>query len=233
MLYFVPILTILLGALNYYLYRKATRLLEARAPRWRWIAPVWFGVINSPALFIFAIYGSGHTLNQIPLGLLKWLVYPFFAWVATLLAFLLVGAPADLLIAVWRGLAWTVNRPRGREKDETLNLARRGFLTSAAAVVPPLLYGISIKGVYSSHDLDISPVQTVAIPDLPASFDGMVITQISDLHTGAYIRQPELDRVVDAANRLRGDLIAVTGDRKSTRLNSSHLGISYAVFCLK
>src|SRR5262245_65153009 len=26
---------------------------------------------------------------------------------------------------------------------------------------------------------------------------------------------------------------AVSGDRKSTRLNSSHLGISYAVFCLK
>src|SRR5262245_63107870 len=26
---------------------------------------------------------------------------------------------------------------------------------------------------------------------------------------------------------------AVTKDRKSTRLNSSHLGISYAVFCLK
>src|SRR5256885_11930010 len=27
--------------------------------------------------------------------------------------------------------------------------------------------------------------------------------------------------------------VAVTGDRKSTRLNSSHLVISYAVFCLK
>src|SRR5439155_11521947 len=27
--------------------------------------------------------------------------------------------------------------------------------------------------------------------------------------------------------------IAVTGDRKSTRLNSSHVAISYAVFCLK
>src|SRR5437899_9605996 len=26
---------------------------------------------------------------------------------------------------------------------------------------------------------------------------------------------------------------AANGDRKSTRLNSSHLGISYAVFCLK
>src|SRR3712207_8876568 len=28
-------------------------------------------------------------------------------------------------------------------------------------------------------------------------------------------------------------LIAHTGDRKSTRLNSSHANISYAVFCLK
>src|SRR5205814_10222755 len=29
-----------------------------------------------------------------------------------------------------------------------------------------------------------------------------------------------------------GSLTRVEGDRKSTRLNSSHLGISYAVFCL-
>src|SRR5438045_4392878 len=30
-----------------------------------------------------------------------------------------------------------------------------------------------------------------------------------------------------------GDSAAAESDRKSTRLNSSHLGISYAVFCLK
>src|SRR5258705_1731522 len=30
-----------------------------------------------------------------------------------------------------------------------------------------------------------------------------------------------------------GDNLEFFGDRKSTRLNSSHLGISYAVFCLK
>src|SRR5205814_7677766 len=32
---------------------------------------------------------------------------------------------------------------------------------------------------------------------------------------------------------LRHDAVGETRDRKSTRLNSSHLGISYAVFCLK
>src|SRR5690606_35860533 len=33
--------------------------------------------------------------------------------------------------------------------------------------------------------------------------------------------------------RIAGSLVAATSDRKSTRLNSSHVKISYAVFCLK
>src|SRR5256885_16652058 len=36
-----------------------------------------------------------------------------------------------------------------------------------------------------------------------------------------------------AALRGAGRLLPAAGDRKSTRLNSSHLVISYAVFCLK
>src|SRR5947199_466507 len=36
-----------------------------------------------------------------------------------------------------------------------------------------------------------------------------------------------------SAHRLRARRSATSLDRKSTRLNSSHLGISYAVFCLK
>src|SRR2546426_4882368 len=37
----------------------------------------------------------------------------------------------------------------------------------------------------------------------------------------------------EGCRRLRGELRHPRGDRKSTRLNSSHLVISYAVFCLK
>src|SRR5438045_673586 len=41
-------------------------------------------------------------------------------------------------------------------------------------------------------------------------------------------------RVGDRAPVLEvGELVQLVQDRKSTRLNSSHLGISYAVFCLK
>src|SRR5262245_65333759 len=41
------------------------------------------------------------------------------------------------------------------------------------------------------------------------------------------IRQPLVARTPRARKR------GIVKDRKSTRLNSSHLGISYAVFCLK
>src|SRR3712207_7624576 len=46
------------------------------------------------------------------------------------------------------------------------------------------------------------------------------------------------ERMCNVARRYRGVLVAVLllfgiSDRKSTRLNSSHANISYAVFCLK
>src|SRR5256885_8465301 len=43
-----------------------------------------------------------------------------------------------------------------------------------------------------------------------------------------------LEAVAEVAVTVPADAVgAVLGDRKSTRLNSSHLVISYAVFCLK
>src|SRR2546426_5095216 len=41
------------------------------------------------------------------------------------------------------------------------------------------------------------------------------------------------DRIRKKEQSRRKDLFFKSGDRKSTRLNSSHLVISYAVFCLK
>lgn len=53
---------------------------------------------------------------------------------------------------------------------------------------------------------------TVPIRDLPADLAGLRIVQLSDLHVGPTIRRPFVDAVVDAANALAPDLVAVTGD---------------------
>src|SRR5258705_7057314 len=49
---------------------------------------------------------------------------------------------------------------------------------------------------------------------------------------GTYSTFPEVNWAV-ISERSVDEARADAGDRKSTRLNSSHLGISYAVFCLK
>src|SRR3712207_8712593 len=55
-----------------------------------------------------------------------------------------------------------------------------------------------------------------------------------DLESGIYVKEPShvLGQLVMAA-RGQKQSFTITGDRKSTRLNSSHANISYAVFCLK
>src|SRR5690606_41454731 len=85
-----------------------------------------------------------------------------------------------------------------------------------------------------SSDLYASYVgkgSSVVFPQRPA-FDGL---HFGLQHVDVY------HPVIEGANRvgtlyIHGDLAGMygrLGDRKSTRLNSSHVKISYAVFCLK
>src|SRR5262245_62439007 len=63
-----------------------------------------------------------------------------------------------------------------------------------------------------------------------------VETAFKDLESVLRPAQLPLDPAGDdlaAAAERASTLVDLVRDRKSTRLNSSHLGISYAVFCLK
>jgi predicted MPP superfamily phosphohydrolase len=52
----------------------------------------------------------------------------------------------------------------------------------------------------------------VRIAGLPRALDGYVIAQISDIHTGTYVGERELDEGLELVRRARADLIVVTGD---------------------
>src|SRR3712207_8480222 len=58
-----------------------------------------------------------------------------------------------------------------------------------------------------------------------------VDAQLGDVHRGGV--DDLLGLPGRGLERRAGDVAAVVVDRKSTRLNSSHANISYAVFCLK
>ncbi len=52
----------------------------------------------------------------------------------------------------------------------------------------------------------------VPIANLPAGLQGFSIVQISDVHVGPTIKRGYVDAIVDAANALEADVIAITGD---------------------
>src|ERR1035438_10924177 len=63
---------------------------------------------------------------------------------------------------------------------------------------------------------------------------GMAVGRANDGMAAQYTTPSVLAHPQPPSNRAgRGQGLTMRPDRKSTRLNSSHLGISYAVFCLK
>src|SRR5947199_7146814 len=84
------------------------------------------------------------------------------------------------------------------------------------------------------------PPRSTIFPYTTLFRSGQVLADVIDSGTVPVARLTEVFRqaaeslIVRNAHRInRGEMPELPPDRKSTRLNSSHLGISYAVFCLK
>lgn len=87
-------------------------------------------------------------------------------------------------------------------------ITRRGFITLAAASLGGLaLYA----GEISRHELSVEE-HTVHLARLPDAFRGMRIVQISDFHFTEYTEPFFMRDVVRQVNRLRPDMVVLTGD---------------------
>src|SRR3712207_7385976 len=67
----------------------------------------------------------------------------------------------------------------------------------------------------------------------PAHFCRRGVVDGHASYASATLQAPDRRRVVGSVFGTAGRIWVNTTDRKSTRLNSSHANISYAVFCLK
>lgn len=86
------------------------------------------------------------------------------------------------------------------------------FEVDSAAAVPLLGLLATALGLWNARRTAAVVEVDVPIAGLPAALHGFTIAQISDIHVGPTIKAPYLRRIVDAVNRLRADMVAVTGD---------------------
>jgi predicted MPP superfamily phosphohydrolase len=92
-------------------------------------------------------------------------------------------------------------------------LPRRALLAQAAAGSAFLVGGASaLYGAFKGRT-DYQLVESAfKLPGLPRALDGFTIAQLSDVHIGVYVGEPELRIAEDLLRRARPDLIVLTGD---------------------
>lgn len=91
-------------------------------------------------------------------------------------------------------------------------ISRSEFISKLALVAGAVPFVSLIWGmVRGSTDYTVKRV-TLRFPNLPASFDGFKVLQISDLHTGSFQSKEPLQRAVAMINKQQADLIFMTGD---------------------
>lgn len=112
-------------------------------------------------------------------------VWPFFAWFTACVAFV-------LLLPVLLG-SWLLGVPATTAATATLVTA--ALVGLAAVRRNPMVSRVTLR-----------------FDDLPVEFDGYRIAQISDVHCGPFAPEGRVDRWVRRVNRLRADVVAVTGD---------------------
>ena len=118
---------------------------------------------------------------------------------------------------VWSLVVPETPRSTGNVPGSGEPITRSDFLvkTAVAAGAIPLVafsYGI----LSGAHDYRIRRV-TLALKNLPRSFDGLTIAQLSDIHSGSFFNKTAVKGGVDMLLREKPDLVFFTGDLVNSR----------------
>jgi predicted MPP superfamily phosphohydrolase len=74
-----------------------------------------------------------------------------------------------------------------------------------------MLSGLIIGMIKWAYDFKIKMLG-LTLPNLPSSFNGFKIVQISDIHLGSWTQPAALDEAISRINNLEADIIVFTGD---------------------
>src|SRR3712207_8364205 len=87
--------------------------------------------------------------------------------------------------------------------------------------------------IFFFNDTATTEIYTLSLHDALPIFDGDVLHRLVACLADHQLPLGDVLARAGVGDQRAARLVDVLGDRKSTRLNSSHANISYAVFCLK
>jgi uncharacterized protein len=207
-----PVWLILAGfmiLLDFYVF-QIIKTVSNGSPKTRSIIFTSYWLISIAAIIILFVLPLLHLDNYS-----KGVRSTVFAVIIGLFLAKLIAAVFFLVDDIRRGIQWLVGKlffknTEGEQIEEE-RISRSLFLSWLGLAVggglfSSLLYGFSNKYNYKVKKLKLS------YPNLPGSFRGLRVVQISDIHSGSFTDKSEVQKGVDKVLELKPDLILFTGD---------------------
>ncbi len=197
-LIFFSVALLVFGGAHAYIWLRLVRDTAAPQP-WRLMATIAVVLLALlvPASFILR-RGAGTMIAS--------LYWPAMIWMGLVLLLVLLLGAIDTVKLIW----FIAAKLRGAPPVDP---ARRLFLSRvAASAAGAMAAAAGAWGVRSA--LRAPKVEEVRVPlaRLPRSLDGTKIVQLTDLHVGPTIGHEFVAEVVERANALEPDVVAITGD---------------------
>lgn len=215
----ILIFLLVLAAIDFYVFQGVRLLMQNRAvPTQRFISILYWSVsIASLATIVIAQYIDWHSWPKVIR------TYSFAVIVIIYLSKIIVMLfmAVDDLIRLFRWIAGYLGmkffNTGGTGVDTALRVSRLDFLVKLGFIVGSVPFFSMLYGMFGgAYDYRIRKVGLKA-PNLPLSFDGLKVIQISDLHTGSFMGPSQLTKAVELILEQKPDLVFFTGDLVNDR----------------
>ncbi len=198
----------LLLLIDIYFYQAVLAVTKSWSPLWRQVGRIGFWIPTglSFAALIWWQVADPYTISA---NVRNWIITGVFATYFSKL----IGIIFLLMDDIQRLVRWVAQL--FQRKSEALPgepITRSQFLTQAAVIASAVPFGAMVYGIVSgAHDYRVRKV-TVKLPNLPKSFDGLRIAQLSDIHSGSFFNKSAVKGGVEMVLNEKPDLIFFTGD---------------------
>jgi uncharacterized protein len=206
-LIFLTVLLVYL-VLQLYLFKRIRRHIQWRFPRRAGLLTALLAaalLLGFYPLFWRVPFGHGH-YEPYPEFLRS--IVGWWALGSTGLALLLLG-----YALCRRGAATLISLPVDQE--------RRKFLKKGAGMVAAAPFAVSGYGVFVERERFEVEHFDFPIKGLSSALDHLSIVHLTDIHAGPFMTEEDLAPYVEAVNRLKPDIIALTGDFVSFHLDEA------------
>ncbi|MGN6293396.1 MAG: metallophosphoesterase [Chitinophagaceae bacterium] len=209
-----PFWWILIGfmvLLDFYVYQAVKVVSASAGSRTRLIIHYGYWVLSAGAIVTLLILPYLHFDHQSKLARST-----IFAMIAGIFFAKVLAAVFFLIDDIRRGIQWVAGKlffsnTEGEALQQGEKITRSIFLSWTGMLVGGGLFGSLIYGFGNKYKYQLKRM-SLAFENLPASFKGLKIVHISDIHSGSFTDKKAVQKGVEKIMKEKPDLILFTGD---------------------